>query len=190
MRRLSIVVAALLTSAFALPMLAQPSGPPPGIVKGEGKDKPAEKRGAGRARLAKVRDKLLKQRLGLDDAAAKKVEGLLAEHAKARREANQKTRQAQRELRRLLRADDEDQDAYRKALLELEKSRETMEQLRKKHLAELKATLTPKQQAQLLQAMHRVRAGLARKIRGGGAAAEDDDGGANRKPRRRPRRRR
>ena len=125
------------------------------------------KRDKAKKRIDQLRNKLLRKRLGLDEATATKVEKVLRDHVTQKRQVQRDMRQAQRKLRQLLRDDSDDQDAYRKALAALEKAHASGEALRKKHFAELQKLLTPKQQVQLIQAMHKIKRHLNRQRRRG-----------------------
>ena len=145
--------AALLIPALEPPAQAQPAGKGP---KGQ----------KGRERVAMLRQRLFQKKLGLDDAKASKVEAILRDHVTKQREAKQRMRAASRTVRRLLREDSDDQQAYRAALAELTSAQTALEKLRSEHMAELDAVLTPKQQAQLIESLHKIRRHLARAKQG------------------------
>jgi Spy/CpxP family protein refolding chaperone len=151
MRRLRWLLVVLASLAFGVTSVAPASA------------QPAIKADKGGRRIDKLRQRLLRDRMGLDEAKAGQVETILRDHIKQRRAAQGKMRSAQLKLRDLLRADSSDQAAYGKALGEVEKAHNDVERLRKKHFTELRALLSPKQQAQLIHAMHKIKRHLSRK---------------------------
>ena len=139
-----MVLAMSLTTA--LPALAQP-GPPPGAG-------PAA--GAGPGVKQRVRLRLLQRRVGLDDATALKVIEVLRAHEGKRAQLAQRMQTEKRALGRLVRADGNDEAAYRTAIDALMRTQQEMEALRLKEFAELRKVLTAKQQAKLLFELNRL----------------------------------
>lgn len=106
-----------------------------------------------RKRFAKKRAKLLRERVGLDDATSKKVETLFKEFGKKRQTARESVRKGRDGLNKLLRDKSNDQAAYRSAIDNLRKAHDSMHNLRNEEWAALATVLTPKQQAVLLRAL-------------------------------------
>ena len=103
------------------------------------------------------RRELLRKRVGLSEEKAKRVEAIVRKHAEQQRTLKRSVREARVELRQLLRTESDDQGAYERALGELETAHRALQDLRQKRFEELKQTLTPREQAQLLVTMGKVR---------------------------------
>lgn len=158
---LALVGLSLTTQAQDLPK-PKPEPPKPALkqkppeAKAEAKPPSEEKVKRAEAR----RRELLKKRVGLSDDKAKKVEAIVRKHGEQQRALKQNVRKARVELRKLLRDESDDQQAYERALGELEAAHRSLQDLRQKRFADLKGALTPKEQAKLLAAMGKVRRDL------------------------------
>lgn len=127
--------------------------------KGNGK---ATKRARKLRRLKRKRARILRRKLGLDEARASRLEMLFDEHAEQQRQARVELRRARKQLRRLLREDSDDQAAYKAALDELQAADRRAATLRDTHLSQLREVLTPKEQALLMRMMVKARRHLRR----------------------------
>ncbi len=162
----------LLTLLLAAVVWAAPQqlyAKPPAAGQGDkraaakrGKNKPAAKR---RARIRSKRARLLRKRLGLDEARARKVEALFDEHAAAKKKSRREMRTARRAVAKLLRQDSDDQDAYRAALDRLSLATSALVTLRRDHIKRLRTVLTPKEQARLMRMMARAARHMRRAAR-------------------------
>lgn len=147
------LAAALLAGAVAVPAMAQPDGAQPDGA-------PAAKASGGEAprqRLAELRRRLLRERVGLTDEQIGRVETITREHGAERRRIRGQMREARRDLRRLFREDSDDQEAWREALDAMENARRAQQELREAQYEELGSFLSPKQQATLLRTLHEVK---------------------------------
>lgn len=120
------------------------------------------------ARVTRIRNKrarLLRTRLGLEENRARKVEALFDAHASDKKKTRRAIRAARRKVHALLRDDSDDQAAYRAALDALLSANADLQRLQSEHLTQLRATLTPKEQARLLQMMQRARRHIRRASR-------------------------
>jgi len=140
-----LLLATALALSFTAPALAQPTPDNPGP--------PA----AARKRFEKLRDKVLKEKIGLSDAKAKQVVTIFQKYRAERRKTQGELRKARQTLRKLLEDDSNDQTAYDAALTKLHQSAKKIDQLRDQQFADLKAVLTPKEQAKTLRALQKVK---------------------------------
>ncbi len=116
------------------------------------------------ARMQEIVQRLLKDDVGLDDAKAKKVGALLvqnrADQSKIRAEMK-KSRQAVKEL---VDQGSDDDKAYAKALAAMRKAQADQHKLTDQHFQKLSRELTPKQQAKLFVALHKLKRKLRRRM--------------------------
>jgi len=145
MKLLQRLLVMLFAISFALPAQAQPAG--------EGAPPPA----AARKRFKKLRDRVLKQKVGLSEAKAKRVVTIVDKYEAQRHKVQEDMRAGRQALRQLLKHDSDDQAAYRAALDKLQQASKKLDQLRSKQFTELRAVLAPKEQAKLLRAMHKAK---------------------------------
>jgi len=101
----------------------------------------------------------------LSEAKAEKVEAIVKKYRKEQRTLSKDMREARRELRELFRNDSDDQQAYQKALSKLNAANKKLQTLRDKQFAELSQSLTPKEQARLLAALHKLRQHVGKRER-------------------------
>jgi Spy/CpxP family protein refolding chaperone len=139
---------------LAAPSLAERGphrrGPPP--------DRSAE----AYPRIKEIRNRVLREHVGLDAARAQQVEAVLDKYHAERRLARQEIATQQREIRRLLDQNSEDQAAYAKALTAAEAARQRLHVIDRAQHAELAKILTPKQHAKLEAAVRRMQRKLHR----------------------------
>ncbi len=147
-KTLPTLFALLLVSTVALPAMAQPG---PG---GRGRGGPPA--GQGMMRSEQMVGKALRNKLGLSEAKAKKVEGILKQHRAAQQKIKGRLRTARQDLGKLFRSDSNDQKAWKAALDKMEKGHKALAQGRDKQFAALKKVLTPKEQAKLLRGLNQL----------------------------------
>jgi Spy/CpxP family protein refolding chaperone len=173
-RFLAPVAAAAALTFVGLPAQAQPSKPQPSkptkpsVKKSKQPKKAKAKKGKLGKRAKKLRDRLLRKRLGLDEAKAKKVEAILRDFMDQRRAANRKMREARRKLRELFEKDSDDQKAYKAAIATFRAARKELHQVQERQFDALAKELNPKQQAVLTRELMKMRRRMNRARRGGG----------------------
>ena len=138
---------ALVFSIMAV-TVAMPAGTQPPEPAG----KPFNKK-----RLDRLRERVLRNKVGLSDDKIDQVVALYDGQAEERQEIQKTIRQSRRAIGKLFRADSDDQAAYQQHLTTLREANDNLAGLRAKQLKELEAILTPKEQAKLLRAMEMVR---------------------------------
>lgn len=164
MNRTKLLLSLALIGAIAVPTYAQAQQE---RRQRRGQSQQADgKRPPMKERMKEMRGKLLRKRLGLSDDKAKKVEQTFDQYSASRHAAHQQLREARSQLRDLLKADSNDQAAYQKTVDALHQAHNTLHSLRNKEFEALKADLTPKQQAQLLRALHRMQRHMRDRKRG------------------------
>jgi Spy/CpxP family protein refolding chaperone len=128
-------------------------------------------------RFQKVRSRVLREKVGLAEEKARKVEVILDRYAPERKRLTQELRQGRQKLRALLTLDSQDQAAYRSALDQVRTNRKALQDLMERAFGEIAKELTPKEQGKLFLALDELRQrGNAMRRRFHGAAAGDDDG--------------
>lgn len=141
----------LLAAVVAVPLVAS-------ARHGEGRRGPPTEQererfhGKMKQRMAKV----LRERVGLDEARAKQVEAIFERRRQQGRALHEQLRTHREALRKLLEADSSDQAAYQRALDGLQAAHKALRAHREQGIAEARRVLTPKEQAKLLRAMHRM----------------------------------
>jgi Spy/CpxP family protein refolding chaperone len=100
--------------------------------------------------------KMLKEKVGLDEAAASEVEVVLEEFHGQRMELHEEVKARTDAVKELLTQDSNDQEAYAVALDAVMKAREEMHALKLEEIEALRKVLTPKQQAQMLMSLRRM----------------------------------
>jgi Spy/CpxP family protein refolding chaperone len=126
------------------------------------KDK--DKRAKVEERLEKLRERVLKKDVGLDDKKAKAVGEILTRYAGERRKIQKDQREYRRALQKLVQSDSNDQDAYKKALKSFREGRKKLQGLEDRQLDDVAKLLTPKEQVKLVSALQRFRRKLAKKL--------------------------
>ena len=168
--RWSMVAATLLASAPALGA-PPPAAPPPAA--------PGAPAGPMQQRLQRLRSRVLREKVGLADDKATKVEAILDRYAPERRRISQRIREGRQKLKALMVLNSEDQAAYRSALDEVRTNRQALQALMERAFNEIATELTPKEQGRLFLALDELRvkaAAARRRFREGQGAAADDDG--------------
>jgi len=145
MKRTMMMIPALAVSLLlAGAALAQPMGPP-WKASPERLEKFKEKRG-----------ELLREKGGLSEAEAVRVEAVMDRYQAERHELRKQMQEAKQALKTLLDEDSEDQLDYKNNLDILVAVRMSMHELHNAEVAELRKLLTPKQGTKLLAIMERV----------------------------------
>ena len=154
------VVFTLTTSTLTTSATAQPADTDEPSAGAKRRSPHARKRPTAaqiEKRVKKLRDKVLRGKVGLSDAEAKKVEAVFQRHSAARTKAQQRLREGRRALRRLFKSDSDDQAAYDAALTKVQSGHFEMQRIRKLQFDELRTLLEPKQQALLLRELQKMR---------------------------------
>lgn len=120
-----------------------------------------------RPRMNAMRGRMLRERVGLDEATAQRVEQVLGQFDSQHAAVREQIRTNQRRIRQLIRDKSNDQAAYRQAVDGLRNAQLQQETLRNREFDELRKILLPSQQAKLLMHLQR----LNREGRGPGAGA-------------------
>ncbi|MDX2051771.1 MAG: periplasmic heavy metal sensor [Polyangiaceae bacterium] len=107
-------------------------------------------------RLAKVRERVLTEQVGLDATRKAQVEKTLLKFHAKKRELGKQLREQQQEVRRLVAADSQDQGAFTRLLAAMDTTTEAIHRLRREEGTELAQVMTPKERAKLGLAMQRV----------------------------------
>jgi Spy/CpxP family protein refolding chaperone len=123
-----------------------------------------DKRAKVEERLEKLRERVLKKELKLDNKRADAVSEILTRYFKERRKLMETQRENRQKLRKLIRSDSNDQEAYRKAIKNFRDGRKKLQALEDKQLDEVAKILTPKEQTKLVAALQRLRRKLAKKM--------------------------
>jgi Spy/CpxP family protein refolding chaperone len=106
-------------------------------------------------RAVVARARMLRQRVGLGEATAQRVEQVLAQFDAQHAAVRAQVEASHRTIRRLVQANSMDEDAYRQAVEALRSVRIQQQALLNREFDELKNILLPSQQARLL--LHRRR---------------------------------
>ncbi len=121
-------------------------------------------------RIEKIRGEVLRKKVGLDEAKAKQVEKLLDKYEPQRQAAQKQMREKQRTLGALLKADSNDQQAYKNAIKGYRDADKKLRAVRDKEFDEVAKLITPKQQAKLVVALRKmqakIRSAMRRRARG------------------------
>ena len=130
--------------------------------------------------LQRMRSRVLRERVGLAEEKAKKVEAILDKYAPERRRLTAELRQGRQKLRALLVLDSQDQALYRAALDQVRSNRKALQDLMERAFGEIAKELTPKEQGKLFLALDELRhrgAAFRRHFRGGMPQSDDDEPG-------------
>lgn len=144
-RKMTILMTLSLSLLIAGTALAQPNRGQQGEMTPERMEKFKEKRG-----------KLLREKVGLAEAKAIRVEAVLDRFKEERHKLRQQVRKAKQALKALLDEDSQDQRAYQNHLDVLLAVRTSMHELHIAEINELRGLLTPKESTKLLFMMERV----------------------------------
>jgi Spy/CpxP family protein refolding chaperone len=126
---------------------------------------PKANRAKVQERIKKLRSEVLRKHVGLDEAKAKQVEKLLDKYEPQRQAAQQQMRQKQRTLGALLKADSNDQQAYKNAIKGYRDADKKLRSVRDKEFDEISKLITPKQQAKLVVALRKMQAKIRSAMR-------------------------
>jgi Spy/CpxP family protein refolding chaperone len=150
MRALKIVPA-LLALTLAVPAFAAPGAPakPPAAA--------AKKAGAKKDRGAKNDARLLEalKRQGIEEARAKKVVAVVSKYRTEKKPVHEDARTHRQNLRRLNESSTKDEAAIQKELDALKASREKLEKIHDREIAELNTILKPSERAKVMEVMQR-----------------------------------
>jgi Spy/CpxP family protein refolding chaperone len=149
------VIALATVMGFSLPALAHARGP----------EHDPQKRAVIEQRLKQLRHDMLRKEVGLDESKAIVVERALDKYMAEKRKLKEQAVTHRRALRKLLESDSNDQQAYTSAIRGLREAEKQKQSLREREMDELGKLLTPKQQARLMRATHRLKRQLAHKVR-------------------------
>lgn len=141
-------ICAALTALLALSAsaLAQPPpGPPPGGPPPELVEK-----------FKQVRAQVLRDRVGLPEELAKRVEGVLDEVEAERQRLRKRLHQSKKRLGQLVRRDEASEAEYAAAIDELVAAQKEMLRFREAELDRLRKLLTQRQTARMLVALQRL----------------------------------
>lgn len=136
----------------------------PAFAQGKGGAPPPDKRAQVEQRMKQVLHKVLRDRVGLDEKKATAVEKILEKNAKTERTLRQEQRKHRQELRALLKADSNDQAAYKRAITGLRASQKKLQAIHEQELDQVGRILTPKEQAKFLVAVTRMRQKLGQAL--------------------------
>lgn len=170
------VLPAALAVTVAAPAVARPGQP------GAAAQSRAAKRARIEARLKQIRGAILRKRVGLDEKRAKQVENILDRYKPQRQALQKKLRTHRQAIGRLLKADSNDQNAYRREIAGWRSARRQLDALRVREINDVSRLLTPKQQAKLAVALRRMQRRLRqamqryRRQHGGGGPRPADFG--------------
>jgi len=113
-------------------------------------------------RHREMRGRLLREKVGLSDEKVVQVQAILDDFRSKQRALKGEMRVQKESIRALLEADSEDQAAYRDALDSIQSIGKQMSALKEGRFEGLGEVLTPKEQAQVMGAIHRARRHMRR----------------------------
>jgi Spy/CpxP family protein refolding chaperone len=154
--RFATLLPLALVLTFAVPAFAQEASPD-------------AKRAQVEAKMKQIRDRMLREEVGLDEAKARQVGAILDQHQIERRALRQKLQAHRTALEELLRQDSNDQGAYSREIQALRETQAKIQALRNHEIDELQKVLSPKQQAQLGAATRRMKRRFRQAVRQHGA---------------------
>jgi Spy/CpxP family protein refolding chaperone len=160
---LCTLIVALTVVTIAPPAITQPAQVGPRAGKKGGKK--GDRRQA-RKRLAKLRKRVLRKKVGLSDAKIDKVVAILEGQQAQRHALEKRIRSSRKAMGQLFKTDSSDQAAYARHLDALQEGHRGLGLLRDEQLSELRKVLQPKEQAKLLRAMELVKRRFNKKRRG------------------------
>jgi hypothetical protein len=126
-------------------------------------------------KLMRVRSRVLREKVGLSDDKASKVESILDRYAPERRRIGLKIRDGRQKLKALVVLNSDDQAAYKGALEEVRTNRTAMQALMERAFNDIATQLTPKEQGKLFLALQELNK-KANALRRQREATDDDDG--------------
>ncbi|MBI4952397.1 MAG: periplasmic heavy metal sensor [Myxococcales bacterium] len=150
MRKLRMLLAALAIASLSVPALAQDAGAPPTEVS---------------ARVKRMRARVLRDKVGLDEARAEKVGKILDGFDAERQKAQKEQRAARRALVEVVRAKGEDQKAYADAVQRFRDAQKALVELRNRQFDAVGKELTPREQATMLVTLGKLQGKAKQKAR-------------------------
>ncbi len=135
----------------------------PAIAHAEGGRE--QKRAEVQQRLKRLRHELLVKEVGLDEQKAAAVERALEKFSAEKKSVRDKIEQHRGTLKKLLDTNSNDQAAYTAAIRGLREAEKQRAALRERELDEVAKLLTPRQQAQLMRGMDRLKRRLIHRLR-------------------------
>ncbi|GEM_PF-4208665 len=158
MKKLALVLVGIMVMAFTGAADAQAKGRGgPGGPGGEGFwGGCGEDEGCRMEKMKEMRGKMLRERIGLTEEKAKKVEAVLDGFHERHMAMREKHRTAMRALKDLVKADSNDQEAYKNALDEMKANHQERQALMEEQMEALKKVVDPKEQAKLFLAHERM----------------------------------
>ncbi len=109
------------------------------------------------ARVKALRGRVLRERVGLDEARAQKIEAIFERYQPERRALRKTVRQTMRTLRGLVDSNASDDQAYNAAFAQLKAAQDKLRALRDQQQAEVARIVTPREAAKLLLTMKKAR---------------------------------
>lgn len=113
-------------------------------------------------RMAELRSRLLRKRVGIDAERIAEVEAILTKGDLERRQLHQSMREAHKRLRHLIDADANDDTSYEAAVSTLLKSRHRLHELQHAELEQLRGILSSKEMGKLVMALHKLKKKMRR----------------------------
>ena len=144
---------------------------------------PHKKKKKIRKKMKKIRSKILRKRVRLDEETLARVEAIFESFDGQRRELHMAKKETMKALRQLVKSDSEDQEAYATLILAMKQAQDGLRQLKEEERAQLAEVLTPKQQAKLMMALHKLKKRMQKMLgkRGGRGGGEGRRGPRNRR---------
>ncbi len=149
-----------LVAFFGGDLLAQGWGGGPGRGRGRG---PGD--GSGFERFKESRAKLLREKVGLTEETAAKVEMIMDESHTKRRALRDDMDAQMKVLEELLEADSNDQKAYLAAITEVQRIQQELNGLREAEIDSIAQILTPKEQAKMIVEMKAIHSKVRRHMK-------------------------
>ncbi|QQR91275.1 MAG: periplasmic heavy metal sensor [Myxococcales bacterium] len=149
----------LITSFFlgSAAVLVNPALAQPGPGRGRSGMNRQEFRAQRHAKMVEMRAKLLRDKVGLTEAKAKKAEAVFAKYDKQHQDNRGKIRDAHQRLAKLVASNSTSDAEYTKLIKELGAAHDAMHSIRKAQFAALATVLSPKEEAKLLLEMGRMK---------------------------------
>ena len=126
-----------------------------------------EKGAKMREKMKQFRGKVLREKLGLPEDRAAKVEAVLDGFMEQRHKLKEEMHAEMKTVKELLKSESNDMDAYETAVTNLMAVRTKMEALHTQQFEELREILNPKEQAKVLLALRKMHRKAKGKFRGG-----------------------
>jgi Spy/CpxP family protein refolding chaperone len=121
-----------------------------------------------------VRSRVLRDKVGLSDEKARKVEAILDKYRPEQKKVTQGLREARKKLEALITLNSDDQAAYQSVLQQLRTNQKARADLMDRAFTEISKDLTPKEQGRLFVALQEVRGKLLKAAAHGRGPAADD----------------